>query len=566
MFSQLNKFWQRFSGAEKKLLLLLILVVIVSEIFSLTVGRRYTRLVPASGGQYVEGLVGQPHYINPLLAPANDVDQDLSRIIYAGLLKFDKNLNLVPDLAQDMPEIGSDGKQFTIKLRDNLYWPTKENRKITADDVVFTILAIQNPDYQSPLRLSWNRVSAEKVDDLTVRITTRESSATFISNLTVGILPKHIWETIQPGSFALSQLNLQPVGAGPFQVAEVKRAGDGQIRSLTLSPNRNFHLGPPYLKKITFKFYPTTDDLIDAYHSRDIDGLGYVPFDKNLFIEAKKNLQQIVLPLPQYQAVFINRIKNPAPLEDAKVRLALAKSVDKNKIIAEVYGGQAQDAYGPILPGHLGYHEQIPGADMNIYDAEKAKALLDAAGWVVDAGTGFRHDKQNRTITLSLVTNNFTPNVRVAELLRQMWEAIGIKITLSIEATSDLEEKRIRSRDYELLLFSENVGADPDPFPFWHSSQLRDPGFNLSTFSNKEADKLLVDGRTNISSDQRAAKYKQFQEIFVGDVPAIFLNRSVFVYNVTSDVQGLDLNTIVTPSDRFANINEWYIETKRVKK
>ncbi len=549
---------------ERKLLLLFILVILGSVIFLKTFGQRNLVAVPKVGGEYTEGLVGQPLHINPLLAPANDVDADLSRIVYSGLLQFDQDLNLKPDLAEANPQISPNGKEYTLKLKDNVYW--HDGVKLTADDVLFTFQNIQNPDYQSPLRLSLSRVVVEKLDERTVKILTKESSATFIANLTIGILPKHIWESVTPESFALSKFNLEPIGSGPFQITEIKRGSKGEIRSVLLKPYPKYHGSRPYLKKLTFKFYQSTDELIAAYHSRDIEGLGYVPFDKNLFIVPQKKLQQILLPLPQYQTVFINRAKNPAPLEDVRVRMALARSVDKKKIIEEVYGNQATEAYGPILPGHLGYHQNIPGAEMNVYDVEAAKAKLDQAGWIMDQGLGFRKDKQGRIITLSLVTNNFPPNVRVAEKLKAMWESIGIKIILNIETIADLEEKFIRPRNYELLLFSENVGADPDPYPFWHSSQLRDPGLNLSTFSNSAADKLLVEGRANIAPEKRAAKYQKFQEIFVGDVPAIFLDRSVFVYNLPTNIHGLKLNTVVTPADRFANIQEWYIETKKVKK
>lgn len=562
----LKNYWNRFSGVEKKLLLILLFAAILSTVAWQITTKFSGNRVPKIGGHYTEGLVGQPQHINPLLSPANDIDADLSRIIYAGLLKFDGSLDLAPDLAEALPAVSADGKEYTVTLKDNLYWPGKDERRLTADDVVFTLQVLQNPDYQSPLRLSWNRVGVEKLDDRTVKITTRESSATFMANLTMGILPKHIWESVSPESFALSKFNLEPLGAGPFQITEIRRGREGNIRSVTLSPNKKYHLGTPYLKGLTFKFYATTDELIDAYHGQDIDGLGYVPFDKKLFIEPKKRLQQILLPLPQYQAVFINRAKNPAPLADSRVRLALSKSIDKKKIIDEVYGGRAGESYGPILEGQLGYHEQIPGAPMNIYDVEAAKGLLNQAGWVMDPATGFRKDKQGRTFSLSLVTNNFSPNVRVAEKLKKMWESVEIQIILNIETVADLEEKFIRPRNYELLLFSENVGADPDPYPFWHSSQLRDPGLNLSTFSNGQADRLLVEARTNIAADQRAARYRQFQEIFVGDIPAVFLTRSVFVYNISSDIKGLGLEAVVTPADRFANIHAWYIETKRAKK
>ena len=561
--SRLKKYWGRFSGAERKLLLALFLVLITSFAFWQNQSSNNKTDVAAQGGKYTEGLVGQPQHINPILSPANDVDADLSRIIYAGLYEFDSTLNLVPDMAADLPEISPDGKVYTITLRDNLVW--HDETTINADDVVYTYQTIQNPDFASPLRFSWNKVDIEKIDDLTIKLTIRESSATFISNLTVGILPKHIWESVGSINFALSKFNLEPVGSGPFKVKEIQRGRNGEIKSLQFERFKDYYKGEAYLSELNFKFYETTDDLIGAYQSRNIEGLGYVPFDRNLFIKPRSSLQQISLTLPQYQAVFINENKNPAGLGDVKIRLALAKSVDKQKIIEEVYGGSADQAYGPILPGHLGYHGQIPGAEMNMFDISAAMALLDEAGFRVDNETGFRKDEQDRILTLQIATNNFSPNIRVAELLKKMWNEIGIQIILNIEAISDLEENYIRPRNYELLLFSQNVGADPDPFPFWHSSQVRDPGLNLTTFSVAAADKLLVDARINQPAESRAEKYIKFQELFVGQVPAIFLNRSVFIYNVPTKIKGLNLITIVTPAERFADIESWHVKTKKVK-
>ncbi len=565
MLSRLKNFWSLFSGVEKKLLLLFILILLASAATLLVQNQRGRVEIPKIGGGYSEGLVGQPQNLNPLLAPANDVDLDLSRIVYAGLLKFDNRLNLVPDLAQNLPEVSPDGKEYTIKLKEGLFW--HDGLSLTADDLVFTFQAVQNPDLRSPLRRSWTKVEVEKLDHLTVKLKIRESSTTFIANLTLGILPKHIWETVPAEAFALSKFNLEPVGAGPFRVAEIKRGRGGEIRSLLLRAFERYSGEGPYLRTLTFKFYETTDELINAYHAREIMGLGYVPFDQSLFIQPKASLQQIFLPLPQYQAVFINRVKNPAPLEDRRVRLALAKAVDKKKIIDEIYVGQGSEAYGPIPEGYLGYHPEIPGADMNLFDISRAKALLDEAGWMLDPASGFRQDKLGRTLALNLATNNnYPPNVLAAQALKKMWEGIGIQISLNIETLADLEEKFIRPRNYELLLYIENVGADPDPYPYWHSSQLRDPGLNFSTFSNKTADRLLLEARTNLPATERAQKYRQFQEIFVGDVPAIFLTRSVFVYNLPQSLKGAELNTVLVPAERFADINLWYVETKRVRK
>lgn len=564
MLLRIKNFWTKLSGVEQKLLLLFILVLIGSISWLIFRNDRNQTTIPKIGGSYIEGLVGQPQHINPLLAPANDVDADLSRIIYAGLLKFDSNLNLVPDLAESLPQISPNGKEYTLKLKDGLFW--HDGGRLTSDDIIFTFQTIQKPEIQSPLRLSWNKVEIEKLDDRTIKITTREPGTIFLANLTVGILPKHIWESVTLGTFTLSKFNLEPMGSGPFQISEIKRKRDGTIREIKLKAYKRYHDGEPYLENLTFKFFNTADGLIAAYHSRDIQGLGYVPYNQNLFIVPKQKLRQMLLPLPQYQAIFINRAKNPAPLEDLRVRIALAKAVNKKKIIEDVYGGQGSEAYGPILLGQFGYNDQIANAEMNVYDPERSKKLLEEAGWIMDPEAGFRKDKLNRIITLSLATNNYSPHVRVAEELKKMWEGIGIKIVLNIETTADLEEKFIRPRNYELLLFSENLGGDPDPYSFWHSSQLRDPGLNLSTFSNKTADRLLIEARGNITKEERATKYRQFQDIFVSDVPAIFISRSAFVYNLPTAIKGTDFGAIVTPSERFADINKWYVETKRVNK
>jgi len=564
LLSHLKIFWNKFGGVEKRLLLIFTLLLLGSTVTYAATRNQNSQRVPRYGGTYTEGLVGAPQHINPLLATVNEADTDLARVVYSGLLKFDENLNLVPDLAENLPEINPNGREYTVKLKSDLKW--HDGTGINADDVIFTYQAVQNPELGSPLRRSWMRVEVAKIDDLTVKITTRESSAAFIANLTLGLLPRHVWENVPASSFALSKFNLEPIGSGPYAVTEIQRNRDGAVRSVTLAGVKDFYGDGPYIENLVFKFYETTDELINAYHSRQVSGLGYVPFDQNLFIQPKENLQQIYLPLAQYQAIFINRTKNPAPLEDARVRLALAKSVDKQKIIDEVYVGQGSETYGPILPGYLGYHEQIPGADMNVYDAARAEALLEEAGWIEDPQTGFRKDKLGRTLSLSLATNDFPPNVLTAQALKKAWEAVGVQINLSIETAANLDEKYIKPRNYELLLYIENVGTDPDPYPFWHSSQLRDPGLNLSTFFNRTADRLLVEARANIAPADRAVRYRQFQEIFVGDVPAVFLNRSVYVYNLPKSVKGVNLGTTYVPSERFANIADWYVETKRVKK
>jgi peptide/nickel transport system substrate-binding protein len=522
-------------------------------------------IIPTYGGEHIEGLVGQPRFINPVLAPASGVDSDLSRIIYAQLLKFDKDLNLKSDLAQDLPAVSADQRTYTIKLKPNLKW--QDGKPLTSNDVVFTIQTIQNPAFESPLLTNWNRVRVEKIDDITVKFTLHEISASFITNFTLGIIPKHVWEGLSPNNFRLSDNNLRPVGSGPYMVRQIKKTPDGTVNSLTLKSNEAFHEGTPFITFVTFKFYPDFDHLISAYQSKDILSLGFIPFDKKVFLESKDNINQYQINLPQYQAVFFNLPKNSV-VADKAVRQALALSTERRPIIDDVYLGYAQEAYGPIVKGNLGYNPSIE--ETTHFNLEEAGAILDKAGWVLDNSTNTRYkniksgtNQIRQNLEFTLATNILPLNVKTAQILQSQWAKIGVTANLAIVSAADLDNQYIRTRNFDALLFSENTGADPDPFAFWHSSQARDPGLNLSGFNNAQVDKLLTDARQTNDVEARIKSYQTFQTIVTQEIPAIFLNSAVYVYNMPKKQQGFDLDTMIYAPERFLDINHWYVETRR---
>jgi peptide/nickel transport system substrate-binding protein len=512
--------------------------------------------LPDSGGELVEGLVGQPHYVNPVLAQASSVDTDLSKLVFAQLLKFDKDLQMIPDLAAALPDISSDQKVYTLRLKPNLKWT--DGKPILADDIVFTINLIQNTDFESPLRTNWSRVKVEKVDDLTVKITLREVSASFITNFTLAILPKHVWENATPDSFRLSDSNLRPVGSGPFNIREIKKTADGTIKSITFKANDSYYAGRPYINNLVFKFYSDFDGLISAYQAKEISSLGYVPFDKKTFIEASPKYNQYTINMPQYQAAFFN-LQKSSIAQDKAVRQALWLATDRNQIINDVYLGFAKPAYGPVIEGNLGYNAELKENAHTSLD--EAGGILDKAGWMMNPDTHVR-EKNKKPLEFSLATNNFVLNIKVAQILQNEWTKVGANVHLVIVSSSELEQQYIKPRNFDILLFSENTGADPDPFPFWHSSQSRDPGLNLSGFSNADADKLLTAARQTNDANVRAQDYQQFQNIISDQIPAIFLDSAVYVYNTPKKIQGIDLDTIIHPSERFLDIKNWYIETK----
>ncbi|MBI4049231.1 MAG: peptide ABC transporter substrate-binding protein [Candidatus Doudnabacteria bacterium] len=555
-FRNLSKYLEAFQKKDFLAIAILSVIAIVSGSLLISGSLTNNGNVPDYGGEYIEGLVGQPRFINPVLAAASSVDSDLARIAYAQLLEFDKDLKLVPDLAEALPTVSADQKTYTIKLKPNLKW--QDGKPLLADDVVFTIQTIQNSEYESPLRGNFNRVKAEKIDDLTISFTLREVSASFITNFTVGILPKHVWEGLPPTNFRLTDSNLRAVGSGPFAVREIKKTPDGTVKAITFRANDNYHAGRPWINRVTFKFYSDYDGLIHAYQSREIQGIGYLPFDKKLFLENSDKYNQYLLGLPQYQAVFFNLPKNSI-LADKAVRQGLWLATDRKTIIEQVYAGYAKQAYGPVLEGNLGYNPKV--AEATHTSLEEAASILNKAGWLLDPATNTRV-KKGRVLQFNLVTNDFVLNVKTAQILQSQWSALGASINVIIVSAMELEQDYIRTRNFDALLFAENTGPDPDPFSFWHSSQARDPGLNLSGFSHAEVDKLLTAARQTNDVNARSVSYQQFQMIILDALPAIFLDSSVFVYNLPKKIKGFDQTTIIHPSERFADINQWYIETR----
>lgn len=549
------------SARERRVIAGALAVFLIASSLSVYITYYQATIRTASyGGGYIEGIVGQPRFINPILASANTVDSDIARIVFSGLYRLDSQERLTPELAAALPEISSDQKQYTVRLRDSAVW--HDGTKVTADDVVFTIKLIQNPSYQSPLRLTWAKVDVHKTDDQTVVFTLKEASAPFAANLTQGLLPKHIWESVEPIKFSLSKYNTQPIGSGPYELRDINRSDDGEYRSIKFAAFGDYIHGRPYIDEVEMKFYLTYNDLINAYHSRAIQGLGYVPFDKKIYVEKSSGINLYRFSLPQYLALFFNRAKSPV-LADKSVRTALARSVDRNQIIKEVYMDAATPAYGPIPPGYTGFSSSLEG--MLPYDAAAAAELLDTAGWIMPPGSDTRA-KGKQNLEFTIVTSNFPLNIKTAELLQQQWKKVGVKIDLQILAIGELEQNYLRPREYEALLFSENIGADPDPFSFWHSSQRADPGLNLSLFSSKDADQLILEGRSNNDPAYRSQRYQKLQELLVSDVPAVFIADAQYVYAITSKVHGISEHMIADQSERFSDIASWYVKTKRIKK
>lgn len=514
------------------------LVVLVNIVYLATVFiKKHLQYLPISGGEYIEGVVGYPQTINPLYAVKHGVDDDLVRLIYSSLFKFDNRGSIINDLAESVV-ISSDGKEYSVKIKNNVKW--HDGSALTANDIVFTFESIQNPDFRSPLRASLLSASIQKIDDTTVKFTLSEPYSPFLELLTFGILPKNIWNNVGPAAATLSDLNLKPVGSGPFKFKALVKNKDGELKEYSLIANENYYGSKVYLKDIVFKFFTDYEAAIKALNDNEITGLGYLPYDSRSDLLAKNSLKFNELVQARIVSLFFNVEKNKA-LANKDVRIALAKVLNKEQILNDVSRGVYQVADGPILKQNIAYNESL--IKYNYSPAEVTDFL----------------NKQALTLNLSVVDVGL--NLQIAEKIKSYWEQSGIKVNLII-LSSEQASSIIKSRNFEVLLYGQSVGGDPDVYAFWHSSQIGDKGLNIANYNNQEADKLLIEARVMSDMNERVAKYKKFQEIITNDLPVIFLYSPVYTYVQGNSLFGFSGEVIINPADRFNNVGSWYLKTK----
>lgn len=558
-----------FSVAEKIIFYLLVIVFIASSIILLwKVNRSFLVEFPSYGGQLKEGLVGSPRFINPILA-ISDADRDMTALIYSGLMKSNPDGSLVPDIAESY-EISKDGLVYKFKIKDNAYF--HDGAKVTADDVEFTINKTQDSILKSPKRASWDGVTVNKLNDREIEFVLKQPYSPFLENTIIGILPKHIWSNFESDQLPFSTFNIEPIGSGPYKFKDVKKNSYGIPVYYTLISFDKHTLGKPYIKKLLINFYPNENSLIDAFKNGDVESMNTVSSQNAEILKNEENLQIVRVPLSRIFGIFFNQSQAPV-LINKEVREALNMAIDKSKIVGEILNGYAIEIDSPIPRGLI--ENKINATNQENADRknasstiEKASALLLNNGWKMNAQEKILEKKTKsgtEQLHFSISTSNTPELKKVAEMVKSEWEKLGAQIEIKIFETGDLNQN-IRARKYDSLLFGEIIGRDLDLFAFWHSSQRKDPGLNIALYANSKVDKLLDDARKIGDKTERINNYRDFEEEIKKDLPAIFLYSPDFVYILPKKVRGYSIRQIITPAERFLNVNEWFVETEKIWK
>jgi len=555
-FKKITQVIQNFPITEKVLFFVAVFVLLVSSIILIfNVNARLQVEVPTQGGVVREGIIGTPRFINPILA-ISDADRDLTSLVYAGLTKASSDGTYVSNLAESF-NISEDGRVYTFILKENLEF--HDGEPLTTEDVAFTVKMAQDIILKSPKRVNWEGVSVKVVSDREIQFILSKPFEPFLENTTLGILPKHIWDNISVDQFQFSQFNVDPVGAGPYRVRTVRYNSGGLPTYYELSPFKKYTLGQPYISRLVIRLYQNDKQLLDAFNSNDIDALSGFSKENFDMMELDESDRLITSALPRIFGVFFNQNEDPALL-NKEVRQALSLATDRESIVEEVFGDFAQATSNPLLEVESTVATTSP---------EEARALLEENGWDINEETSIYEretDEGVERFSFSISTSNIPELVKTAELLKSQWENIGAEVTLKLFETNDLNQSVIRPRDYEALLFGLVLGRNTDLYPFWHSSQRTDPGLNVAQYTNITVDKIVEDVRVTFDSAERLNLFSQFIEETEKDIPAVFIYSPYFTYILPGKLEHVTVGNIVLPSDRFNDINEWYIETEKVWK
>lgn len=559
-FSFFRKVVTSFSYAEKVLFWTLTAVGVLSLVLLLVgLNQNIMVTVPKHGGVLREGIVGAPRFMNPVLAQS-DTDLDIVQLVYSGLMRQNKNGELIPDIAQSY-EVSEDGLEYTFTLRDDAKF--HDGVPVTADDVIFTIVAIQDPVIKSPRRSNWDGITVQKIDDRTVSFRLAEPYTPFIWNTTLGILPKHIWGDVSPEEFAFNTFNTQPIGTGPYEFENVRRDKSGTIRLIELEKNDDFVLGEPYISTIELHIFKNTEEEIKALNSDTIDAIA--GFNAQELSDNVDNDMAIVeVPMNRLFGVFFNQ--NQAQILAKKyIREALRDSIDRDSVIEQALYGYATPAYGPIPEVHTPF-ETLSSTST---EAKNAKEDLKGAGWeeneqglLVDDAD----DESSPTIAISLSTTDVPELVDVASIIVESWRNNGIDASLKVFDVNDIRQNVIRPREYDALLFGEVIDPSLDLYAFWHSSQRNDPGLNIANYTNISVDRALEHIRSGSGDLTKDDYLTTVLTELDTDVPAIFLYSPHMVYVVPQSLEGLSTYPVTRTSDRFSNVYTWYLETDRIWK
>jgi len=504
---------------------------------------------PAKPNAIVLGSIGDAQRLIPMLA-SDSASGDISGWIFNGLMKYDKNLNLVGDLAESYTA-SPDCRKVTFKLRKGVRW--QDGPEFTAEDVLFTYRKAIDPKVATPYGGDFERVEKiEAPDPYTINVTYKEPFAPGLASWGMGIIPKHLLEKVDLNT---TDFNRKPVGTGPYRMKEWVTG-----QKIVLEANDTYFEGKPRVGEYVYRIIPDNATMFLELKAGGLDFMGLSPLQYQRQTNTayfKKYFNKYRYPAFAYTYMGYNLL-DPR-FKDKRIRQAIAYAVNRKAVINGVLFGIGRAANQPVPPESWAYNPDVPSFD---YDPEKAKKMLADAGWKDTDGDGIL-DKDGRPFSFTLMTNQGNEErSKTAEIIQQNLKQVGIRVDIRILEWQAFLHQFIDKKKFEAIILGWSLGRDPDSYDIWHSTKTKEGEFNFVSYSNPEVDKLLLEGRRTCNQDERKKIYRRIHALIAEDQPYTFLYYPDALPIVHKRFKG------ITPSPIGIWYNfptEWYVPSDKAE-
>jgi peptide/nickel transport system substrate-binding protein len=500
------------------------------------------------GDAIVSASIADARNLLPMLA-SDSASSEISGMIFNGLVKYDKDINLAGDLAQSW-EVLDGGLTIIFHLRKDVFW--QDGVRFSAQDVEFTYKKMIDPAVRTPYGGDFERVKAlEVLDDHTVKVTYKEPFVPGLASWGMSMIPKHILEKEDLNTTGFSR---KPVGTGPYKL----KAWKSQDK-IELVANRDYFEKRPFIDRSISRVIPDESTIFLELQTQGVDSGGLTPLQYSRQTDSeffKKHYRKFRLPGFNYTYLGYN-LSNPK-FSDKRVRQALNYAVDKAEIIEMVLLGFGTVSTGPFVPQSWAYNQGIVPMS---FDPVKARQLLTEAGWQ-DANKDGWLEKDGRVFEFTIATNQGNEErQKVAQIIQRRLKNIGIRVKIKVVEWSVFLSEFIDRKNFEAILLGWSVPRDPDIYDIWHSSKIKEGEFNFIGYKNNEVDQLLIEGRRNFDQGQRQKIYHRIHEIIYDEQPYMFLFTSESLSILHNRFQGIK----PAPAGIGYNFIYWWVPKEQQK-
>ena len=497
---------------------------------------------PVAGDAIVEGTIGEASTLIPILA-SDSASHAVAGQVYNGLVKYDKNLTIVGDLAESF-DISPDGLTITFHLRKGVTW--HDGAPFTSRDVLYTYRVIIDPKTPTAYAEDFKQVKTlVALDDHTVRATYGSPFAPALASWGTNILPAHL---LEGKDITKSPLARKPVGTGPYRFREWI-AG----QKIVLDANSVYFEGRPWIDRYIYRIIPDTSTMYMEMKAGAIDLMSLTPVQyarQTTSRQFTSRFNKFRYPSSGYLYMGYN-LRHPL-FGDRRIRQAITAAIDKEELIHGVLFGMGQKAHGPIVPGRWAYNPDV--RDIG-YDPKHAADLLAQAGWRDKNADGILI-RDGKPFQFTILTNQGNQQrLLSAQIIQQRLKYVGIDVKIRIVEWATFLKEYIDKGKFEVVMLAWNISQDPDMYDVWHSSKTNPSELNFIGFKNAEVDRLLVEGRGTFDIEKRKRAYFRIQEILAEEQPYTFLYVPDALPVVSARIRGVE----VAPAGIGHNQIKWYV-------